>query len=83
MSAPSFYQILYFGLLAERSGRSEESFASTAATPAALYRELNAIYQFGMAPRHLRVAVNAEFVSWDHPLAAGDTVALLPPMSGG
>lgn len=83
MNDHPIYQILYFGLLAERRGCSAESHASAAATPAALYTELNAAYNLGMAPEHLRVAVNDEFVPWDHPLRTGDTVALLPPMSGG
>lgn len=32
---------------------------------------------------HLRVACNLDFVSWDHPLANGDEVAFIPPVSGG
>ena len=83
MNRGSFYQIIYFGLLAERRGVGAESVESAAATPAALYAELCAAYQLGISPEHLRVAVNDEFVSWDHPLHAGDTVAVLPPMSGG
>lgn len=31
----------------------------------------------------LMYAVNAEYVSPDHPLAAGDELALIPPVSGG
>ena len=29
------------------------------------------------------VAVNDEFVPWDHPLKPNDQIAFLPPMSGG
>jgi molybdopterin synthase sulfur carrier subunit len=32
---------------------------------------------------HLRFAVNYEFVPPEHSLAAGDEVALIPPVSGG
>lgn len=31
----------------------------------------------------LRVAVNQEYVGLDHPISAGDEVALIPPVSGG
>ena len=31
----------------------------------------------------LRLAVNDSFVDSDHPLEEGDTVALIPPVSGG
>lgn len=31
----------------------------------------------------VRVAVNEEFVQVDHPLQSGDTLALIPPVSGG
>ena len=54
-----------------------------AITPAALYAEVDLAYQLGFAPEHLRVAVNDEFTDWDRPLQSGDTVAFLPPMSGG
>ena len=30
-----------------------------------------------------RLAVNDEFVSWEHPLSEKDSIAFLPPMSGG
>lgn len=32
---------------------------------------------------HLALAVNAEYVSRDHLLQAGDELALIPPVSGG
>lgn len=75
--------VCYFGLLAERRGLAEERLTSSAATPAALYSELDARHALGLATSDFRVAVNDEFVPWDHPLAKNDNVALLPPMSGG
>lgn len=77
------HTISYFGLLVERRGLSEETVKSSATTPAALYAELDATHHLGLATANFRVAVNDEFVSWDHPLADGDRIALLPPMSGG
>lgn len=83
MSEVNHYQVCYFGLLAGRRGLAEESLQSAATTPAALYAELDARHRLGLAIRDLRVAVNDEFVAWDHPLKPHDTLALLPPMSGG
>jgi molybdopterin converting factor subunit 1 len=77
------YQILYFGLLAERRGLAEESVCDAATTPAALYQIISLRHALGMSPTDFRVAVNDEFVPWDHPLSDGDRVAFLPPMSGG
>ena len=34
-------------------------------------------------PAIVRVAVNQEYVATDHPVAAGDEVALFPPVTGG
>ena len=31
----------------------------------------------------VRVAVNQEYVGWDHPVRPGDEVALFPPVTGG
>lgn len=77
------FTVCYFGLLADRRGLAEERVTSAAATPAALYAELDAAYQLGLATTDFRAAVNDAFISWDHPLANNDNVALLPPMSGG
>ena len=71
--------VCYFGLLAERRGLAEETVTTAAPTPAALFAELG----LGISISGLRAAVNDEFVPWDHPLNDGDSVALLPPMSGG
>lgn len=77
------YHVCYFGLLSERRGLAEERVSYPVTTPAELYLILNAEHCLGLATRDFRVAVNDEFVPWDHPLKDGDRIALLPPMSGG
>jgi len=39
----------------------------------------------GLLPyaQRLAIAVNLEYVPWNHPLRDGDEVALIPPVSGG
>ena len=32
---------------------------------------------------HVRLAVNREYQSWESPLADGDELSLIPPVSGG
>ncbi|MEO0018229.1 MAG: hypothetical protein RLZZ522_1512 [Verrucomicrobiota bacterium] len=83
MNPPTTYHISYYGRLADRCGLSEEVWPHAAATPAELYAALTARQPLGLAQAALRVAVNDEFVAWDHPLRDGDRIALLPPMSGG
>lgn len=75
--------VCYFGLLAERRGLVEETVQSSALHPAAFYAELDARHHFGLPITAIRAAVNDEFVSWAHPLKDNDTLAFLPPMSGG
>lgn len=77
------YRLLYFASLADAAGCSEESIESTAVDPGGLYAEVAARHGFGFAQERLRVAVNGEFAAWDRPLADGDEVVFLPPVSGG
>lgn len=75
--------VCYYGLLAERRGLAVERVTSSATTPAGLYAELDAAHRLGLSIGDFRAAVNDEFVSWDQPLRENDSIALLPPMSGG
>jgi molybdopterin synthase sulfur carrier subunit len=57
--------------------------------PAAMPKTLRATLEcsqrhgFALSADRLRVALNGEFASWDRPLANGDEIAFLPPVSGG
>jgi molybdopterin-guanine dinucleotide biosynthesis protein A/molybdopterin converting factor small subunit len=76
-------KVQYYALLREQAGRSDESLITTARTPRELYNELKSRYPFSLAPEMLRVAVNAEFGEWSHPLVDGDSVVFIPPVAGG
>jgi molybdopterin converting factor subunit 1 len=75
--------VSYFAWLRERAGCEGESIHTSAATPAQLWTELDARHDFATERRHLRVAVNDAFSTWDAELADGDRVVFIPPVSGG
>jgi molybdopterin-guanine dinucleotide biosynthesis protein A len=76
-------QVQYFASLRDQAGRSEEAVTSAARTPRELYAELRARHQLRLSAEQLRVAVNADFADWNHPLQSGDNVVFLPPVAGG
>jgi molybdopterin-guanine dinucleotide biosynthesis protein A len=76
-------RVQYFAVFREQAGRSEERIETTAATPSALYAELQARYPFKLSREQLKVAVNAEFVDWQIALREGDSVVFIPPVAGG
>jgi molybdopterin converting factor small subunit len=82
-SNPMHLKIHYYALLREQAGRSEETWETTAATPAAVYAELNTRYRFTLAREQLRVAVNSEFSDWTRTLQPGDALVFIPPVAGG
>ncbi len=82
-------QLVFLARLRERFGVSREAFALSADinTVSAL---LDALRQRGDAfaeelavGRAFRVAVNQDVVALDHPVRAGDEVAIFPPVTGG
>lgn len=83
MNPSAIYHVHYYGLLSERRGLSEEQIRHSATTPAELYQAIRVEYRLDLPTSDCRVAVNDEFVSWNHPLKGGDHIAFLPPMSGG
>jgi len=72
-----------FGMLREPLGSAPVPFQLPAgATVADLLAAVAAAYPAAML-RGIAVAVNAEYAQSTHPLADGDEVGLLPPVSGG
>jgi MoaE-MoaD fusion protein len=78
-------KVRYFAVLRERLGRDEEVLElPEGATVATAVEALAERYEPVRALRpSLRAAVNQTFAANDHALAAGDELALLPPVAGG
>ncbi|MBI5864821.1 MAG: MoaD/ThiS family protein [Planctomycetes bacterium] len=85
MPDPSTIRVLAFGSAAALVGWTE---AAVPASEAATLRDLAARLSRD-CPRlaevisRVRFAVNQRYAALDAPLAAGDEVALIPPVSGG
>lgn len=82
MSAKNIH-LRYFALLREQAGRHEESIATEASTPIALYAELADRHNFTLPLSSLRVALDGEFADPLSPLADGTEVVFIPPVAGG
>jgi molybdopterin synthase sulfur carrier subunit len=82
-------KLLYFAWLRTKTGIGEEEVSPPAgvATVAELLDWIAGRgpgYAAALADRRVvRVAVNQEYVGPGHPVAAGDEVALFPPVTGG
>jgi molybdopterin synthase sulfur carrier subunit len=82
-------RLLYFAWIRAKIGTAEERVDPPAAvtTVAGLLDWLKSRgpgFADALADgRIVRVAVNQEYVGWNHPLKPGDEVALFPPVTGG
>lgn len=76
-------RIVYYALLREERGCSEEELRTSAATPHELYDALRAQHGFSLEANQLKVALNDAFSTWDTPLKEGDAVVFIPPVAGG
>jgi molybdopterin converting factor small subunit len=63
-----------------KDGRGESVEVEAAPTTGAVLAALNAQ---GIPTQACRLAVNHSFATGDQPLASGDELALIPPVSGG
>ena len=75
--------VQYFAILREQRGLGQESLATSAATPAALYDELRTRHHFTLPGDRVRAAVNEVFVESSVELREGDRVVFIPPVAGG
>lgn len=77
--------VLYFAHLAERAGTREESRdvpdGATAGDLRAMIEQAHPKLSGMLAG--VRVAVDEEFVKEDTPIKPGQTIAFIPPVSGG
>ena len=78
-------RVKLFAALREMAGESEvELDLPETATVAHVVRELDRRYGGMMTSGvPIMMAVNAEYVSEDHPIQEGDEIAFIPPVSGG
>ena len=76
-------RVRYHAMLREQAGCDEETIATLAATPAALFEELRRKHGFTLPAERLRVAVNGDFCRWSVPLPADALVVFIPPFAGG
>lgn len=86
MPEPVTVRVLLFAALRDAVGASEVTvpLAPEAATTGALLDALGERHPAIAAARgSVRVAVNQRYVRGDAPLAEGDDVALITPVSGG
>lgn len=82
-NSPGVVSILFFGQLAEQVGRTRlEVAADLAPDVEALLRYVRAEFH-PLRTATFAVAVDEQIRNANVPLAAGMTVALLPPFSGG
>lgn len=77
--------VLYFASLRERAGTERDTLELSGGARIADVVEAAGRRHPGLLPLGpgVRCARNAEFASFDAPLADGDEVAFLPPVSGG
>lgn len=76
-------EIKYYAVLRERAGLSAETLVTAAATPAAVYAELDAKHGFALDRAVMRVAINDDFGEWNATLKDGDELVFIPPVAGG
>ena len=77
--------VLYFAHLAERTGTREERIDVPAESTASSVRKFVSMLhpKLGESLSACRVAVDEEFAADDTPVHDGQTVAFIPPVSGG
>ncbi|HEY4601906.1 MAG TPA: molybdopterin converting factor subunit 1 [Cerasibacillus sp.] len=74
--------VLLFAQLREDTGKEKISIQAEGMTVKELKQKLFSIYKIQTSAQ-IMVAINEEYVLEDERIEAGDTVAFIPPVSGG
>ncbi|MFB9756978.1 MULTISPECIES: molybdopterin converting factor subunit 1 [Bacillaceae] len=74
--------VLLFAHLREQFGTRDLQIEENSITVADLRKQLEEKYEF-LDTKSIMIAVNEEFADDEDVIQAGDTVALIPPVSGG
>lgn len=84
MTARATISVRYFAVLRDLAGKPEESLPIVMGERAdQIFVRLAEKYGFPLGLSDVRVAVNDDFTTGDHPLTDGDTLVFIPPVSGG
>ena len=75
--------VVYYALLRQERGRTEETVDFEKNTVGELFAELKTLNQFKLSESQVKVAVNSKISSWDTSLIDGDSVVFIPPVAGG
>jgi len=76
-------RVIYFAKVRDLVGQDEESLELSDDMHVHSLVEFLKIRHPQLIMNGVRIAVNEEFVTEEHPLRPGDEVALIPPVSGG
>ena len=77
-------RIRFFARLREQAGvETERIEVAPGSTLAEVYAALRGNHAALPEQGAVRAALNQEFADWNTPVAAGDEVAYIPPVSGG
>ena len=76
-------EILFFGKLKETWNTKKLSIQTSSDNIEDLYAELLTNVSEVPHKPSIKVAINDEFVNWDSKLKDNDSIAFLPPASGG
>ncbi len=76
-------EILFFGKLKEVWNTNSITLESNSQNIESLYSELLETASEEPNKASIKVAINDEFVEWETTINDGDTIAFLPPASGG
>lgn len=76
-------RIDYYALFRACAGRSGEELSLASGDAARLYEDLRIQYRFPLERSRVHLAVNDAYAPWETPLASGDRVVFVAPVSGG